>query len=43
MKSCCSSDLNATNKFTLRGGERIKVGRVIFTVKEIVNAQVKYY
>lgn len=43
MKSCSSDDLQTVNKFTLRGGERIKIGRVIFTVKELVNSQVKYY
>lgn len=43
MKSCATNDLNATNKFTLKGGERIKVGRVIFTVKELVNAHTRYY
>jgi len=43
MKSCAANDPNATNKFTLRGGERIKVGRVIFTVKELVNQHSRYY
>jgi hypothetical protein len=38
----CSSNHNAANRFTLRGGERIKVGRIIFTVKEIVNATTRY-
>lgn len=37
MKSCCKDDIQTSNKFTLRGGERIKLGRVIFTVKELVN------
>ena len=43
MKSCAANDPSATNKFTLRGGERIKVGRVIFTVKELVNQHTRYY
>ena len=34
---------NKENHFTLRGGEHIKVGRIIFTVKEIVNDKVQYY
>ncbi len=42
MKACSYGDNNATNRFTLRGGERIKVGRVIFTVKEIVNPTTRY-
>lgn len=28
------------NRFELRGGEKIRIGRVIFTVKEIVNDKV---
>jgi len=40
MKSCSKDELQAANKFTLRGGERIKLGRVIFTVKELVNDQI---
>jgi hypothetical protein len=40
MKSCNKDDIQTANKFTLRGGERIKLGRVIFTVKELVNDQV---
>lgn len=43
MKSCASNDVTAMNKFTLKGGERIKVGRVIFTVKELVNSETQYY
>jgi len=42
MKSCSSGSENTLNKFTLRGGERIKVGRVIFTVKELVNPHSQY-
>lgn len=37
MKNCSKDDAKSANKFTLRGGERIKLGRVIFTVKELVN------
>ena len=43
MKSCGKDEVQAANKFTLRGGERIKLGRVIFTVKELVNDQIQYY
>ena len=28
------------NRFELRGGEKIRIGRVIFTVKEIVNDKI---
>jgi hypothetical protein len=35
MKSCYGPDPSLANRFSLRGGERIKVGRIIFTVKEI--------
>lgn len=31
------------NHFEIRGGERIKFGRIIFTVKECVNDKVKFY
>jgi hypothetical protein len=34
---------NPENHFVLRGGERIKIGRVVFTVKELVNDKVQYY
>ncbi len=37
MKNCSKDDAQTANRFTLRGGERIKLGRVIFTVKELVN------
>ena len=30
------------NHFELRGGEKIRIGRVIFTVKEIVNDKIQY-
>ena len=30
------------NRFELRGGEKIRIGRVIFTVKEIVNDKVQF-
>ena len=30
------------NRFELRGGEKIRIGRVIFTVKEIVNDKLQY-
>jgi hypothetical protein len=30
------------NHFILRGGERIKIGRVVFTVKELVNDKYRY-
>lgn len=40
MKACCKDEPNALNKFTLRGGERIKIGRIIVTVKELVTDQV---
>ena len=31
------------NHFVLRGGERIKIGRVVFTVRELVNDKYQYY
>ena len=30
------------NRFELRGGEKIRIGRVIFTVKEIVNDKIQF-
>lgn len=30
------------NRFELRGGENIRIGRVVFTVREIVNSKVRY-
>lgn len=36
MKGCYSNDPQAINKFTLKGGENIKIGRIVFTVKELV-------
>ena len=30
------------NHFVLRGGERIKIGRVVFTVKELANDKYRY-
>ena len=30
------------NHFALRGGERIKIGRVVFTVKELANEKYRY-
>lgn len=37
MKGCFKTDLQKANRFTLRGGEKIKIGRIVFTVKELVN------
>ena len=30
------------NRLELRGGENIRIGRVVFTVREIVNSKVRY-
>jgi hypothetical protein len=30
------------NNFVLRGGERIKIGRVVFTVRELANDKYRY-
>jgi hypothetical protein len=43
MKSCYGPDHSIANRFTLRGGERIKVGRIIFIVKELVTDTIQYY
>ena len=43
MRSCCQSEASQLNRFTLRGGEKIKLGRVIFRVKELVNSATGSY
>ena len=30
------------NRYELRGGEKIRIGRVIFTIKEIVNDKIQF-
>lgn len=42
MKGCCASDVSLQNKFTLKGGEKFKIGRVVFTVKELVTPKTHY-
>lgn len=36
MKHCYKNDQNVANRFTLTGGEKFKVGRIVFYVKELV-------
>jgi len=36
MKNCYKNDQSVANRFTLRGGEKFKVGRIVFHVKELV-------
>ena len=43
MKHCYKNDQNVANRFTLTGGEKFKVGRIVFYVKELVTDQVQYF
>ena len=43
MKNCYKNDPNVSNRFTITGGEWIKVGRMIFHIKELVTDKIQYY
>jgi len=43
MKNCYKNDKNIANRFTLTGGEKFKLGRIVFHVKELVTEKVQYY
>lgn len=37
MKGCYKNDQSTANRFTLTGGEKFKIGRIVFSVKEIAS------